>query len=216
MKRILLTGFEPFMKEAINPSWEAVRRLDGERIAGYEVSACELPTVFKRAQQVLLEQIKKLRPSVVICVGQAGGRAEITVERVAINLIDARIPDNDGEAPVDVPVADEGPAAYFASIPVKTIQHQLKQAGIPCQVSYTAGTYVCNSTFYALMHAIYSMQAQDEIRGGFIHIPFLPEQAAHHPGKPSMSLEVVIEALRKAIEALDTEASAGESAGTLH
>lgn len=215
-KRILLTGFEPFMEEKINPSWEAVRRIDGQVIGSYEVKSCELPTVFDRAQNELRKHIQELQPDVVICVGQAGGRAEITVERIAINLIDARIPDNDGQAPVDAAVIEGGPAAYWTTLPIKTIVEHVKQAGIPCQVSYSAGTYVCNSTFYALMHELRHIGAEQSARGGFIHIPFLPEQAVHHPGKPSMPLEQVIEALKKTIEALDIEETTTFSAGTLH
>ncbi|MCG7410260.1 pyroglutamyl-peptidase I [Paenibacillus sp. ACRRX] len=214
MKRILLTGFEPFQQESINPSWEAVKQLDGQIIGNYEVMARCLPTAFYPAKSQIKSYFHELSPEVVICIGQAGGRPDITLERIAINLIDARIPDNDGESPIDVPVEADSPAAYWTNLPIKAMRSAIQGVGVPCSISYTAGTYVCNSTFYALMHTI--EQFGQNCRGGFIHIPFLPEQAVEHAGKASMSLDDMVRGLRAAIAAVDSEEIVQVSAGTLH
>ncbi|AUH50325.1 pyroglutamyl-peptidase I [Chromobacterium sp. ATCC 53434] len=193
MKTVLLTGFEPFGGESVNPSWEAVRRLDGEQIAGARVVARRLPCVFGAALDELRRQLDALRPELAIAVGQAGGRPDITLERVAINVDDARIADNAGHQPVDRPVAADGPAAYFATLPIKAIVAGLRENGIPASVSQSAGTFVCNHVMYGLLH-------HGGPRAGFIHIPFLPEQAAQHPGAPSMRLDDCVAALRLAVE----------------
>ena len=193
MPTVLLTGFEPFGGETINPSWEAVRRLDGMRIAGATIAARQLPCVFGAALAELDRQMDALRPDLVIAVGQAGGRPDITVERVAINVDDARIADNAGQQPIDQPVAADGPAAYFATLPIKAIVAGLREQGIPASVSQTAGTFVCNHVMYGLLH-------RGGARGGFIHIPYLPEQAARHPGQPSMRLDDCVQALQTAVE----------------
>ncbi|WP_028544848.1 pyroglutamyl-peptidase I [Paenibacillus taiwanensis] len=214
MKRILLTGFEPFQQETINPSWEAVKQLDSQIIGHYEVMARRLPTAFYPAKSQIQTYLQELHPEVVICVGQAGGRPDITLERIAINLIDARIPDNDGVSPIDVPIEADGPAAYWTNLPIKAMRSAIQGAGVPCSISYSAGTYVCNSTFYALMHAIESFG--QSCRGGFIHIPFLPQQATAHVGKASMSLDDMVRGLHAAIAAVDDEEIVHVSAGTLH
>jgi len=196
-KTILLTGFEPFDGEAENPSWEAVRPLDGERIDGCRVVARLMPCVFGEAIDKLEGEIAALDPQIVICVGQAGGRAEISIERVAINLNDARIPDNAGAQPIDRPIAPEGPAAYFASLPVKAIVRELHAAGIPAGPSHTAGTFVCNHIFYGAAHL--RAKGRLQFRAGFIHVPYSPAQAVNHPGMPSLAVPIITKALRIAI-----------------
>jgi pyroglutamyl-peptidase len=196
-KTILLTGFEPFDGEAENPSWEAVRPLEDERIDGHRIAARLMPCVFGEAIARLEAEIETLDPQIVICVGQAGGRAEISVERVAINLNDARIPDNAGAQPLDEPIVPKGPAAYFSSLPVKAIVRDLRSAGIPAGPSHTAGTFVCNHIFYGACHA--RSTARRKLRTGFIHIPFSPAQAVNHPGAPSLAVPIVSEALRIAV-----------------
>lgn len=189
--KILLTGFAPFAGEVVNPSWQAVRALDGEIIEGHRVVAVELPTEFEGSLRALRETLQETQPRVAIAVGLAGGRKGISLERVAINVIDARIPDNAGARPVDVPVVGDGPAAYFSTLPIKAALAALQQAGIDAHVSQTAGTYVCNHVFYALMHA-----TQDtDTRAGFVHVPYLPEQAQQHAA-PGMPQDQIIEGLR--------------------
>jgi pyroglutamyl-peptidase len=196
-KTVLLTGFEPFDGETENPSWEAVRPLDDERIDGHRLVARLMPCVFGKAIARLEAEIAALDPQIVICVGQAGGRAEISIERVAINLEDARIPDNAGAQPLDRPIVAKGPAAYFSSLPVKAIVRDLCRAGIPASPSQTAGTFVCNHIFYGACHA--RAKGRRKLRTGFIHIPFSPAQAVNHPGAPSLAVPIVAEALRIAV-----------------
>ncbi|MED3720653.1 pyroglutamyl-peptidase I [Geobacillus stearothermophilus] len=198
MKKVLVTGFDPFGGETVNPSLEAVKQAAGWKTDRYIVEVRELPTVFGKSLVILHDAIMQVDPDVVICVGQAGGRADISVERVAVNINDARIPDNEGQQPIDEPVVPSGPVGYWSTLPVKAIVEALRRHGIPASVSYTAGSFVCNHVFYGLMH--YITQSKKPIRGGFIHIPYLPEQAARHPGKPSMALETIVEGLRLAID----------------
>jgi pyroglutamyl-peptidase len=206
--RVLLTGFEPFGGEAVNPSWEAVRALDGWRTDGATVHARRIACVFGQALQELDAAIDDVQPHIVITVGQAGGRAEITPERVAINVDDARIPDNAGRQPIDVPVRPGAPAAYFSSLPIKAIVRDLRAAGLPAAVSNTAGTFVCNHLFFGLMHRIAGLP----IRGGFIHIPYLPQQ-----GQPSVALPDLVQALRIAVQTtLRVQDDVHETGGTLH
>ena len=179
MAGVLITGFEPFGGEAVNPSWEVVRQLDGVTIAGEPVVALQLPCVFGEALMVLNAAL-----------------AAITVERVAINVDDARIPDNKGQQPIDEPIVADGPAAWFSSLPVKAIVAALREQGIPASVSQTAGTFVCNHVMYGLLDAL---QGKAGTKGGFIHIPYLPEQAAAHPGEASMAVGTVRAALETAI-----------------
>ena len=196
MKTVLITGFEPFGGEQINPSWEVVSQLDNAILGGCRVVARQLPCVFGESLAVLNAAIDALSPSVVLAVGQAGGRTDITVERVAINVDDARIPDNRGNQPVDVPVIPNGPAAWFSTLPIKAMVSAIREAGIPASVSQTAGTFVCNHVMYGLLHKLSSMA---DVKGGFIHIPYLPQQAAAHPGAPSMAADTVRRALETAI-----------------
>ncbi|MFG1640613.1 pyroglutamyl-peptidase I [Amycolatopsis sp. NPDC049252] len=191
MARVLMTGFAPFGGEAVNPSWQAVSALGARRD---DVAAVELPCEFAASLPALRRAIAEHRPELVVCVGQAGGRAEVTPERVAINLVDARIPDNAGAQPVDVPVVADGPAAYFTTLPVKACVAAIRSAGVPASVSHTAGTYVCNQVFYGLMHLL----ATDfpGVRGGFVHVPFSPEQvAASGKAAPSLGVGRIADAL---------------------
>lgn len=195
MAGVLITGFEPFDGETVNPSREVVQQLDRTMIAGQTVIARQLPCVFGEALSVLYTAINALQPKLVIAVGQAGGRVDISLERVAINVDDARIPDNQGQQPVDTPIVAGGPAAWFSTLPIKAIVSAARSR-IPASVSQTAGTFVCNHVMYGLLHRL---QGQTEVRGGFIHIPRLPAQAAAHPGEPSMATATVREALETAI-----------------
>jgi pyroglutamyl-peptidase len=185
MKNILLTGFEPFDGADVNPSWEAVRLVPGVR-------AVQLPCVFGEALEHLRAAVLQHEPSVIVCVGQAGGRSDVTVERVAVNLDDARIPDNAGRQPIDEPVVRGGPAAYFSTLPVKACVAAARSAGIPASVSHSAGTFVCNHIFYGLMHLIAT--ERPTVRGGFVHVPFAPAQVLGE-AKPSMPITMIAEAL---------------------
>lgn len=188
---VLLTGFAPFAGETINPSWQAARTLDSKLIAGHRVVAVELPTEFDASLRTLRAALRKTNPRVAIAVGLAGGRAGISLERVAINVIDARIPDNAGAQPIDIAVVRNGPAAYFSTLPIKAALRALQNAGIAAHVSQTAGTYVCNAVFYALMHAVKRRKA---LRAGFVHVPYLPVQAKCH-NAPGIPLTGMIRAL---------------------
>jgi pyroglutamyl-peptidase len=217
MRTVLLTGFEPFDGESINPSWEAARALDGERISGGRVHARLLPCAFGESLRVLREEMRALRPDIVICVGQAGGRAAVTPERVAINIDDARLADNAGRRLADQPIVRGGPAAYWSTLPIKAIVAALSEVGIPAAVSQTAGTFVCNHVFYGLMHALARSRRRPRPRGGFIHIPYLPKQAHTKDGAPSLSLGKMIAALRVAAAAsLKCSRDARGAAGTTH
>ncbi len=217
-RTVLLTGFDPFGGEGLNPSWLAAEALHGETIAGRRIVAVQLPTSFARGPRALRAAIRRHAPELIVCVGQAGGRAQISLERISINVDDARIADNDGAQPVDRPIVRNGPAAYFSTLPIKAMFAALREADIPAEISQTAGTFVCNRVFYALMHAL----AEDEnlrggVRGGFVHIPYLPGQAAAHPGAPSLSLGIVVAGLRIMIEtALRTRKDRRIAAGTTH
>ncbi|HFQ8924328.1 TPA: pyroglutamyl-peptidase I [Citrobacter freundii] len=214
MKTVLITGFEPFGGESVNPSWEVVSGLDNVIIGGCRVVARQLPCVFGESLAVLNGAIDALSPSLVLAVGQAGGRTDITVERVAINVDDARIVDNQGQQPVDVPVVADGPAAWFSTLPIKAMVVAMRNAGIPASVSQTAGTFVCNHVMYGLLHKLRDAPA---VKGGFIHIPYLPQQAAQHPGVPSMAAETVRRALEVAIAtALQVESDIAVTGGATH
>lgn len=197
MKKILLAGFDPFGEEEVNPATEAVKCMNEEVIENYVVSTIEVSTIFDKCIEQLTDAIDRMNPDLVICVGQAGGRPDISIERVAINVNDARIPDNNGNQPIDTPVIPSGPSAYWSTLPIKAIVKSLKEDGIPASVSQTAGTFVCNHIFYGLMHELASNHSS--VRGGFIHIPFLPEQTAEKPEQPSMSLDIIVKGLRGAI-----------------
>ena len=195
MPKLLITGFDPFGGESINPAWEAVNRLP-DSIGGWNVTKMQIPTVFGKAAQKVLQQAESLQPDAVICVGQAGGRKAVTPEMVGINLRHASIADNEGNQPQDEPVAENGPAAYFTTLPVRRMTEAIAAQGIEAAVSYSAGAFVCNDTLYTLLHH-YSGTA---VRAGFIHVPFLPEQAKENV--PSMALDTIARALEAAIGAL--------------
>ncbi|MFZ6844262.1 pyroglutamyl-peptidase I [Undibacterium sp. RuTC16W] len=210
---ILLTGFEPFEDQTINPSWEVARALDGWQCDGATVIARQLPCVFHQAITDLQQAIDSIAPTIIICLGQAGGRPDISPERVAINVDDARIPDNAGQQPIDHVIIAGAPDAYFSSLPIKAIVRQMNDAGIAASVSNTAGTFVCNHVFFGLMHIIAqknrpsrAAKKRPPVRGGFIHIPYLPKQITASAatldmsGMPSMSLDVMIKGIQQAIQ----------------
>jgi len=207
---VLVTGFDPFGGSDVNPSWQAVQALHGREIAGHRVIGAELPTRFGAARQRLEELMEQHRPSLVLCTGQAGGRAALSLERVAINVDDARIPDNAGAQPVDAPIVADGPAAYFTTLPIKAMLQALLDAGIRAEVSQTAGTFVCNHTFYGLMHLLAQPRWRG-VRGGLVHVPWLPEQ-----GQPSMRLDEIVRGLELATAcALATRHDIRRQAGAL-
>ena len=197
--KVLVTGFNPFGGEKINPALEAVKRLPSE-IAGAEIATLEIPTVFIKSGRALESGIKELQPDIVICVGQAGGRSIIAIEKVAINLAEARIKDNEGNQPTDRKIKEDGENAYFTSLPAKAMVMNIRKNGIPANISYTAGTFVCNDIMYTLLYLI--DKKYPGIRGGFIHVPYVPEQTVGKPdGTPSMSLGMIRDGLTYAIEA---------------
>lgn len=207
--KILFTGFDPFGGETVNPAYEAVKLLPDE-IAGAKITKLEVPTVFTRSCEVLRQNVEALRPDAVICVGQAGGRAAITPEKVAINLMDGRIPDNDGFQPVDTSICPGGPDAYFSSLPVRAIAENIRFAGIPAGVSYTAGTYVCNCLMYSLLQLISC--EYPHMLGGFIHVPYSMEQAAAKSlGTPGMDIHQIARGLTIAAETVAAACSSQRS-----
>ena len=191
-KKLLITGFDPFGGETVNPAWEAVKKLP-DRITDYTLYKLEIPTVFGLAAETVLAKATDFQPDVILCIGQAGGRAAVTPERIAVNIRDARIPDNAGNQPGGEQIAPDGPAAYFATVPVKEMAAAIENAGIAASVSNSAGAFVCNDTLYSLLHHY----AHTDVKVGFIHVPYLPEQ-----GQPNMELEVITKALEAAIEAI--------------
>jgi pyroglutamyl-peptidase len=214
---ILLTGFEPFGGESVNPSWEIARSLDGWACDGRPVHALRLSCVFGEALRELDAALANHTPELVVCLGQAGGRTEISIERVAINVDDARIPDNRGRQPVDDAIVAGGPAAYFSTLPIKAIAHDVRAAGIAAAVSNTAGTFVCNHVFYALMHRLATTPALARTRGGFVHVPYTPEQVAGRSGVASMALASQVEGVRLALHsAVRTRRDIGETGGREH
>ena len=197
MKKILLTGFEPFGGEKINPSWEIAKSIaiQNEQM---HIQAVQLPCVFDKSLEKLYQAIQQLKPDIIICLGQAGGRSDISIERVAINLNDAVIADNEGNQPIDTEIIPNAPTAYFSTLPCKAILKELKQAGIPSSISLSAGSYVCNHTMYGLLN--YLIDNNLKCRGGFIHIPYLPEQGIHHRNVPTMSKELLEKGIMIAIQ----------------
>ena len=196
MSTLLVTGFEPFGGDALNPSREVARALDGIEIGGHRVAGRVLPCAFGAAQAALAAALDELRPSLVLALGLAAGRAELSFERVAINLVDARIADNAGAQPVDRPVLAGAPAAHFTRLPVKAIVAALLGAGVPAGLSLSAGSFVCNAVFFALLERL---ARRDGVRGGFAHLPLLPEQAAQHPGLPTLALATMVDGVRLAL-----------------
>jgi pyroglutamyl-peptidase len=214
---LLVTGFEPFGGESVNPSWEIARSLDRWVCEGHVVRSARLPCVFGDALRSLDEALAAHRPELVVCLGQAGGRAEISIERAALNVDDARIPDNLGRQPIDAAVVPGGPAAYFSTLPIKAVARALREAGIAATVSNTAGTFVCNHVFYALMHRLATAPALARARGGFVHVPFTPEQTGGKPGVATMALATQIDGIRHALRAaIRTRDDVHETAGREH
>ena len=190
MQKLLITGFDPFGGASINPAWEAVKLLP-EQIGDFEIYKLEIPTVFGLAAETVLTKADVLQPDVILCIGQAGGRAAVTPERIAVNIRDAKIRDNAGNQPVGDFVVSDGPAAYFATVPVMEMADAICAAELPGAVSNSAGAFVCNDTLYSLLHHY----ADTHVKVGFIHVPYLPEQ-----GSPSLPLKKTVAALRAAIE----------------
>ncbi|NPC57023.1 pyroglutamyl-peptidase I [Caenimonas soli] len=209
---VLVTGFDPFGGSSVNPSWMAVQALHGRQVGGHRIVGAQLPTVFGHSLEVLRDLLLRHRPELVICTGQAGGRAALSFERVAINVNDARIPDNAGEQPVDTPVVAGGPAAYFTNLPIKAMLATLLAEGINAEVSQTAGTFVCNHVFYGLMYELATRKELKYTRGGLVHVPWLPAQ-----GQPSMRLDEMVQGIKLAIEcALATVTDIRKQAGALN
>jgi pyroglutamyl-peptidase len=196
--RVLVTGFDPFAGEKLNASLEAVRLLPA-RVGALEIATAELPTSYRRSLPVLEAAIARARPEIVLCVGQAGERAALCVERVAVNLQDARIPDNDGAQPVDTPVVAGGPAAYLATLPVRAAVAALRAEELPAELSMSAGTFVCNHVFFGLMHL--AVARRQPFLGGFLHVPALPQQAP--AGAPSMAAQDIARGIAIVLEACD-------------
>lgn len=196
MKTLLITGFDPFGSEIINPSWETVKRLPDE-IGSYRLHKMQIPTRFGVAAEKVLETARMIVPDAIISVGQAGGRKGITPEVVAINLQEASIPDNAGCQPTDIPVITDGPAAYFSTLPVRRMVEGIKAAGIPAQLSFSAGAFVCNDVMYTLLHHFRGTQ----VKCGFIHVPFLPEQARENV--PFLSLDDMVKGIAAAIAVME-------------
>ena len=196
--KILLAAFDPFGGAAVNPALEAVKQVQNT-IENCPVAKVESPTVFHRSIKVLREKIEELQPDIILVAGQAGGRAQISVERLGINIDDARIPDNQGNQPVDEKIVPGGPEAYFSNLPIKAMAASIRREGVPAEVSNTAGTFVCNHILYGLLHHIETEKLQ--ARGGFIHVPFIPAQVTNKPGQPSMAPGDITKALEAALRA---------------
>ncbi len=195
--KALVTGFDPFGGDSVNPSGLAISKLK-KRYGSLQVHTAELPTSYAKSAGVLRAAIEKIRPDMVLCVGQAGGRTELSLERVAINVQDARIRDNDGKQPFDKPVVADGPAAHFATLPIKACVAEMRKSGLPAGVSNSAGTFVCNHIFYALMDIAAGHPIP--MRGGFLHIPYVPEQAARLGGAPSMAVDDIVRGIEIILE----------------
>ena len=214
MRNVLVIGFGPFGGEAVNPALEAIKRLERRTIGDFRVVTRELPVTRFASIEAMVKHIEETDPVLVLAVGQAGGRLEITPERVAINVDDFRIADNSGLQPIDEEVVPHGPAAYWSTLPIKAMVAKMRQSGIPAAVSNSAGTFVCNHLFYGLMHHL--AQFRNDVRGGFVHIPYLPEQAARIGAQPSMAVDTLVEGLSLSLAAaLSTEADVKQSGGTI-
>ena len=213
--KIMITGFDPFGGEPVNPAYEAVKLLPDE-IEGAQIIKLEVPTVFGKAGETLEAAIAACQPDAVVCVGQAGGRSGMSVEKVAINYQDARIPDNENRQPVDKCIKKDGQTAYFATIPVKAVTAKMRENGIPAFISYSAGTYVCNDLMYSLLYLIDKKYPQ--MRGGFIHVPYAMQQAVDKPnGTPCMSLDAIAKGLACAVSAIiENKEDISQAMGSTH
>ena len=197
--KLLLTAFDPFGGETVNPAQEAVKMV-ADRVGNVEVVKCYVPTVFGRSVKTVAEAIEKTMPDAVLCIGQAGGRADLTPERVAINIDDAGIPDNEGNQPVDTAIYPDGKNAYFTTLPVKAMVSAIREAGIPASLSNTAGTFVCNHLMYGVLYTLEN--EYPGVRGGFMHVPFIPSQVKGGRGIPSMSVSDIVRGIEAAINAI--------------
>lgn len=202
---VLVTGFDPFGGERSNPSWEICRQLAGTTIDGLRVEACKVPCEFRRSIETVAAAIERHDPIMVICLGQAGGRAHMSVERVAINVDDARIADNADARPVDEPIAAGGPDAYFATVPVKAMTRAMRAANVPAQISNSAGTYVCNHVMYGVLHFLAA--SGHPARAGFIHVPYAEAQVLDKPAIPALALATMVRGVQAAIEAAHRHAT---------
>jgi len=201
---VLVTGFDAFSGEKLNPSWEICTRLP-KAIGGLRVETARVPCEFRRAIETVAEAIERHHPALVVCLGQAGGRAHLSVERVAINLDDARVADNAGARPIDEPIASQGPPAYFATLPIKAMVEGMRAAGVPAEVSNSAGTYVCNHLMYGVLHFLAGSGRQ--ARAGFIHVPYCEEQVLDKPAIAAMSLATMVKGVESAIVAASRHAT---------
>ena len=211
--KVLVTGFDPFGGESINPAWEAVKVIKDE-IAGAEIVKMQIPTVVGKSIAKIHDKMVEINPDIVIAVGQAGGRFGVTPERVAINVTDARIPDNEGNQPIDEPIFADGDAAYFSNLPVKAMVQEIKNAGYPTYLYNTSGTYICNHVMYGILY--YIQKEFPNVRGGFIHVPFAASQVVNKPNTPSMAIADITAAIEAAIKAAvehqaDIKAIGGET-----
>ncbi|RRJ26900.1 pyroglutamyl-peptidase I [Lachnoanaerobaculum gingivalis] len=199
--KLLLTAFDPFGGDAINPALEAVK-LVADKIGRFDIVKLEVPTVFRKSIDTVAKAIEEEKPDVVLCIGQAGGRFEITPERVAINIDDARIKDNEGNQPIDIKIFEDGENAYFTTLPIKAMVEAIREANLPAAVSNTAGTFVCNHLMYGVLYTL--AKKYPHIKGGFTHVPFIPAQVARRtPVAPYMALEDIKRGLEAAIAAID-------------
>jgi pyroglutamyl-peptidase len=214
MRNVLITGFGPFGGEPINPALEAIKRLEGRIIEKHRIVTRELPVTRFESIRAIEQHLRETDPVLVLAIGQAGGRLEITPDRVAINIDDFRIPDNGGFQPVDEPVVAGAPLAYLSSLPIKAMVANMRQQGIPAAVSNSAGTFVCNHLFYGLMHFL--AESGSTARAGFVHIPYLPEQAARLGAQPSMAVDTIVRGLELAVAAaLSTPVDIRQTGGTI-
>lgn len=197
--KILVTGFDPFGGESVNPALETVKMLP-DTISGAEIIKLEIPTVNHKSLVKIESAILEYDPDVILSIGQAGGRPYITVERIGINIDDNRIPDNEGNQPIDKPIFEDGESAYFVNLPIKEMVNAIKNKNIPASVSNSAGTFICNHVTYGVRYLIEKKYKGK--KSGFIHIPYLPEQVIDKPGQPSMALETLVEGIIAAIEAI--------------
>lgn len=211
--KVLITGFEPFEGESVNPALESVAALP-DVIAGAEIVKVTVPVVFSRTEAILREYIEKHQPDIVLCIGLAGGVSSMNVERIAVNIIDARIPDNEGNQPFDEPIFADGDTAYLATVPVKAMVQNMRDHNIPTVLSHSAGTYVCNYIMYQVLYL--AAKRYPNVKGGFIHVPYLPQQVVDKPdGTPSMALCDIVTGLEAAIEAAVKEEELSVPMGTI-
>ena len=212
--KILLTAFEPFGGDTVNPAQVAVRMVPDE-VAGAQIVKIDVPVVVGKSIEAVRRAMEKEQPDAVLCIGQAGGRIGLTPERVAINIDDARIPDNEGNQPIDQPIYADGAPAYFSSLPVKAMVAAIREAGVPASLSNSAGTFVCNHLMYGVLYHI--AKSWPKMRGGFMHVPFLHEQVMNRPNTASLSSQDIVIGIQAALEAIVSyEKDAAHVMGATH